>query len=56
MPATVMTVILSGSNMRLEYILKKIGTIHTAASQAASIIPRQYLLSFVGMIVTCHYE
>src|SRR4030043_391629 len=48
-------VILSGSNMRLENILKKIGTIQRVASQAASIIPRQYRLSFVGMNVTYIY-
>src|SRR4030066_574571 len=46
------TVILSGSKMRVEYILKKTGTTITAASQAASITPRQYRLSFVTMM--CH--
>src|SRR4030066_1168125 len=43
-------VILSGSNMRLEYILKNTGITLTAASQAASITPRQNRLSFVAMM------
>jgi hypothetical protein len=45
-------VILSGSNMRADHTLKNIGIKHTAASQAASITPRQNRLSLVGM--HCH--
>jgi hypothetical protein len=40
---------LSGSNIRLEYTLKKVGIATMAHSQAASMMPSQYLLNFVSI-------